>query len=551
MEHLPFYLQLCIVLFPAALAALVMVKLRQPALIGYLLVGVALGVSGIGSGGEVVELFSELGIISLLFLVGLHMRIDKLLKVGRAAALLLLSEMLVFIPGGLAIGYWLGLGLIPSIILAVCLLLSSTIITTSILRKLGETDEPHGQTMIAVMLAQDIIGLTLVALLPTLARGGSITVMTGGILVCLAKAALLIGLTLVTGKFIFPHIFPLVEDDEEQLLIWPLGWALAHMALAYFIGFSPESAAFFAGLSISSLGYSYIVSEKVRSLASFGLVFFFVQIGSALRIDGSLLTPQLVAIVLLVLLGTVVAHLPASLLSGMGRRAAFMTGLVPAQISEFSLIVLALALKAGLIDESVIAMVTAATVCTMILSSLIAGQGNAIFCRIEHLPIFRLLEKWFGQPNVSDPGDGTVRHYDAVIYGADPDFFSVARMLQGMRLSVVILDPLRDRVREAREQGFETVKADYLDPDIVNAYLPDRILISTALRSVEVDAWTIHVIRKRRGKSVLTITIKNDNSQAASLKAKGWDIVVNPELEASARISKELEKHIKELYFAA
>ncbi|HNT30527.1 MAG TPA: cation:proton antiporter [bacterium] len=550
MEQWPYYLQLLLVLAPAAVVALVMTKMKLPALVGYLLVGILLGSLGFGIDGDIPHFLAEFGIMTLLFTAGLHIKPAEILKAGKAAVIVLLGQFLLLFVGGTGIGLWMGLPAVGAGILGICLWLSSTIVVLGVLERLGESREPHGQTMMAVMVMQDLVALLVIALLPTIANGGTASEVVLGILLTLAKATGIIALTLLSGKLIFPRIFPLVEDDYEQQLVWPIGWALLHMGFAHGIGFSPESAAFFAGISLSTLGYSYIVTDRVRSLTSFGLVFFFMQVGAGITFDSSLLSWPFAAMILVVIIGTPLINIPSALLAGFSRRAAFVTGLVPAQISEFSLVILTLAARVHLADSRVLGMVTAATAITMVISSLLASSTNALYQSMRHHGYFRFWEQYarkFGIEQMDDTPGRT--QWDVVMYGADTDYLDIAQKLQKAGLSVIVLEPQKRRLRRLERYGLQGVKADYLDPDIVLSFVPNKILISTADRPYEADLWTIRKLSEHNGHAV-TIAIKPSYIQAKHLEEAGWDMVINPDIEAAKRIWLELEKRLKDIYFS-
>lgn len=561
-EHLPIFMTLVFILLPAALVAMLMSWLRQPALIAYLLVGVVLGYvqTHVEGGvlfdfldrigflnadlhGEIPKFLGELGIVLLLFMAGLHIKPKQLLVAGRLAFLLAGNQLLFFSLVGIGVGWSLGLSFSGIIIFSVSLWLSSTIVVLGVLERLGETNEPHGKAMMTIMLFQDIVALIVITLIPVLSGGGEMATLLQEMAVVLLKAIGLMFLTLMTGKYVFPRIMHLVENDREQILIFPLAWMFLHMGLAYAIDFSMESAAFFAGISISTLGYSYVVSDRLRSLMNFGLLFFFVQIGTGIDVNAALLDWQLVVVVLVIVVGTPFINLPSGVFLGLGRRGAFVTGLVPAQISEFSLVVLSLAVSSNLMDESVLSLITTATVLTMMTSSFLGSQAHSLYYYFRD---FRFLQwaKRFEEELVR-----SVDSWDVVIYGADKHFFSVAHKLIRLGLSVVILDIDSGRIMEARKQGLVVIKADYLDPDVVFEFVAKRIMISTMIRSKEADLWTIsHIKSKKSEKDILAITVSMHHQEL--LKEAGWDKIIDPQEEASRRILHEIDLRAKNIFLS-
>ena len=246
----------------AALLALLANRLRQPLLLAYLLAGVLIGPQiglGLISGEESIRTVSEIGLILLLFIIGLEMDLKKLLAAGKPV---LVAGLLQF-----------------PLYLAVCLAMSSTMIVVKLLYDKFELDTLPGRITLGVLVFQDVWAILFLAIQPNLLQP-EVATLLGSLL----KGILLVAVSLLVSKTVLPRVFQSVAKVPELVLIGSLAWCFIVSAAANAAGLSREMGALIAGVSISTFPYNLDVVAKVVSIRDFFVTLFFVALGMQIPI---------------------------------------------------------------------------------------------------------------------------------------------------------------------------------------------------------------------------------------------------------------------------
>lgn len=371
---------LAVVLAGSALLGVVSHALRQPLLVAYVACGILAGPSGLlgwlsgGTGAETPEavttfldVASEIGILFLLFLVGMVLNPHRLGKVARPAVIVALGAGTVFCAAGFGLGLLLGLSLKTALILGMASVFSSTILVVKLLptRKLHES--PVGTICVGVLILQDVVAILMMVALRSAADGGFDV---AGLAWLLGKiAALTVAVFLVEAQ-VLQRVFRRIERYPELLFVVGLGWCFAGAEGAQQLGFTPGIGAFLAGVSLARYPIALYISEKVQPLRDFFIVLFFFTLGA--RIDLAelqpILFPALVATAVLMVLKPVVFRLMFRL-SGEPPERSREAAVRLSQMSEFSLILVWLALRLGQVTSDGVALVQVVCLATMILST--------------------------------------------------------------------------------------------------------------------------------------------------------------------------------------
>jgi len=334
-------LAICIV--AAWLLAVGAQLLRQPLLLAYLAAGFIVGPVGLGlvHDHHSIEVISELGLILLLFMIGLEIDLKKILGAGRLITLTSLAQIVGCFAGGLVLFKLLGFPLAPgrwdALYLAVGAALSSTVIIVKLLYEKRELDTLPGRLTLGVLVIQDLAAILFLAIQPNLNEASP-----GLLLGSLARVGLLVALAYVAARHALPALFRSVARLPELVLVGALAWCFLVAGTASALGLSKEMGALIAGVAISTFPYTLDVAAKVTSLRDFFITLFFVALGMSIPAPNGPSLGWALLIAAFVVASRLATVFPPLHRMGQGIRASLLPALNLAQISELSLVVLTL-----------------------------------------------------------------------------------------------------------------------------------------------------------------------------------------------------------------
>lgn len=385
------FIELSIIIVVATVAALLMRLLRQPLIVGYILTGIVVGPYALDllHSKEEMELFSKIGISILLFIVGLTLNPDIVREVGKTSLITGIGQVLFTSSIGFFIVYALGFGVTASLYVAIALTFSSTIIILKLLSDRGDTGKLYGKISIGFLLVQDLVA-TLILLFITV-FGSALFVgqhlFTGAaaleILRLLFLGSIVTFILYGVSKFVLPKLSASVAGNPEVLFIFSIAWGLGLSSLFAVIGFSIEIGALIAGTLLAVSPFAYEIGARMKPLRDFFILIFFILLGAQMVLAqvSSLIVPALV-LSLFVLVGNPIIVIVLMNLLGYRSRTAFMSGLTVAQISEFSLILVALGYSLGHIGEDAVSLVTLVGIFTIIGSTYLILYADGIYARL-------------------------------------------------------------------------------------------------------------------------------------------------------------------------
>ncbi|MDX2377095.1 cation:proton antiporter [Microbacterium sp. LRZ72] len=388
-------------------------RAKQPLIIAFILVGIVVGpnVLGIIGDTEPLELLAEIGIAILLFLVGLKLDITLVRSIGKVALLTGLGQVVFTSLIGWVIAVLFGIDLIAAIYVAVALTFSSTIIIVKLLTDKRELDELHGRIALGFLIVQDVVVIVVMIALTSFG-GGHEGPIGEQILFLILSAVGLLGGVYVASRWVLPWLLRLVATSQELLIVWSVAWAVALAALTDVLGFSIEVGAFLAGFALASTRYRETIAASLSGLRDFLLLFFFINLGA--QLDFSTIGAQVPAAIvfsLFVLIGNPLIVLVIMGAMGYPSRVGFLAGLTVAQISEFSLILIALGSDLGQVGDDLVGLVTLVGLITIAGSTYLILYSKQIYDRIE--PALRIFER----KNAARPADHEPDRYDAIVFG--------------------------------------------------------------------------------------------------------------------------------------
>jgi Kef-type K+ transport system membrane component KefB len=467
------FTELAALLAVAAVLGALAVKLRQPLLLAYLVVGVLVGpaVFGWTTSHEQVELLAELGVTLLLFVVGLKLDMGLVRHLGPVALATGLGQLAFTSIFGFLLCLGLGMDVVKSIYVAIALTFSSTIIVVKLLSDKREIDSLHGRIAMGFLIVQDIAVVIAMMLMGSL-RGeeGNIAVIAGSVALRLAVALLLIVLLM---RYVLPRLTHLLASSQELLLIFAIAWGTALAASGEFFGFSKEVGAFLAGFSLASTVYREAIGARLASLRDFLLLFFFVALGAKLDFAslGGELWPALV-LSLFVLVGNPLIVMAIMGWMGYRARTGLLAGLTVAQISEFSIVFIAMGITLGHVGVDALGLVTLVGVVTITLSTYMIIYSHQLHHAVARwLPLFERRDPF--RENAAVGEDVPVEHADVIVFGLGRYGSRLVEHLRNNNLRVLCVDFDPEVVRRLHHRGVPAQFGDAGDPEFLES-LPLR-----------------------------------------------------------------------------
>ena len=348
LEHVIF--QFAVIFAGAALFATLFLYLKQPIILAYIVLGIFIGPKGLGliTDAEQIEQLSHIGIILLLFLLGLNFQPAKLVGLLGRVGIVTLATCFIFMLLSLVTALALGYPIIDSLIIGVALMFSSTIVSL----KLIPTTQLHhhhvGEVMISVLLLQDVIAIVLILLVT---EGGMDNIAVSVALLFL-KLIMLCLLSFVIVRLVITKLFIKFDVIKEHTFILALGWGLFVAGAAKLLGLSFEMGAFIAGVSLATVPNALVIAEEFKPLRDFFLILFFFSIGAKfdLVISQQLIIPGLIITALLMVAKPVIFKWGFKAIGEKPNNSAEL-GIRLGQASEFSLLIAFSAMASGLIEE--------------------------------------------------------------------------------------------------------------------------------------------------------------------------------------------------------
>jgi Kef-type K+ transport system membrane component KefB len=481
---------------------------RQPLILAYLIAGFLIGPFGAGwvKSQESISVISELGLIFMLFMIGLEIDLKKIIRAGRmilfAAGGQLIGGCLLGILFFVAIGLALGGGAFDALYLCVACALSSTVIIVKVLYEKRELDTLPGRITLGVLVLQDIFAILFLAVQPSL---GNLQVSV--ILISIGRVGVLVAIALVLSRYVLPRLFHQIARRPELVLLGALAWCFLIGETAEKLELSREMGSLVAGVSLSTFPYALDVTAKVTTLRDFFITLFFVGLGMTIPIPGlSVIGLALVIAVFTVVSRLVTTFVPLYLMK-QGLRASVLPAINLAQISEFSLVVIQTGVAAGHISTATSSAASFGFVVLAVASTFVMTRSDDITRRLiaalKRIGIPDLDRTQAGKGDAGDGGHGQTRRI--VILG----FFRAASALLSQverqnealleQISVIDFNPLV--FKTLRERGIHVIYGDISHVDtLVHAGIgAAEIIILSVPDSLLVGATNEKLVRHVRG----------------------------------------------------
>jgi Kef-type K+ transport system membrane component KefB len=508
---------------------------KQPLIPAYIIVGIIIGpILKIVTDTSVLATLSEIGIAFLLFMVGLELDLKKLRDVGALATAGALVQMVVLFAAGYLASYFLGLSHTTAIYMGVVMALSSTMVVIKIFSNRRELDTLHGRIVIGILLMQDLIAILALTFLQSLGEFSA-----APIIFKMIEGVALLAFAILVGKMVFPAIFKFAAKSQELLFLVSISVCFLFALLFNQIGFSIAVGAFIAGITLGNLPYNLEIVGKVTSLRDFFAVLFFVTIGAELvLVDFSIIIIPLVAFLLIKLIILPLILIIISSVYGYKRKVAFQTGTSLAQISEFSLILIAGGLLLGHVTTEIYALVILLAVVTMLITPYLINYNDKLYKLMG--PLLKPFEKLSRKNReLAHIEDDTV--HDVVLVGYDRIGYTIFRQLQKLKKKTVVVDYNPDIIKRLIANKTPCVYGEVTDPEVMEKLRLKtvKMVISTIPGHTE----NLLLIKKVKSihKDIIMIVTGYHVEEALSLYEAGADYVVLPHLLGGEHVSLLLE----------
>jgi len=501
------------ILAVAGVVAFLAHRAKQPLIIAFILVGIVVGPSVLGWVGDVepLELFAEIGIAILLFLVGLKLDVNLIRSIGKVALLTGLGQVVFTSAIGFGIATLFGLEPIAALYVAVALTFSSTIIIVKLLSDKRELDELHGRIALGFLIVQDIVVIVAMIALTSFAGGGDAPIEEQVLRLVLSAGGIFVGLV-VMMRWVLPWLLKRLASSQELLIVWSVAWAVTLATVTDVLGFSIEVGAFLAGFALASTRYRESIAASLSGLRDFLLLFFFIVLGAEL--DFSAIGDQIpaaIAFSLFVLIGNPLIVLIIMGAMGYPSRVGFLAGLAVAQISEFSLVLIALGRDLGQVNDDIVGLVTLVGLITIAGSTYMILYSKQLYTLLE--PFLRVFERSTTLPERLFERE----RFDAVVFGHGRFGRQLVREIveSGCTVLVVEWDPYA-RVEIEQEHLAEQVTVVFGDansPDFPET-LPirhARWIIST-LPDVDTNLVLSASLRRAGATCPIAVTVHTDDA---------------------------------------
>lgn len=525
--HAPFG-EFALLLLIAAAVGAVAIRLKQPVLIAYIAVGILVGpaVLGLVEAHSQIDLLAQVGVAVLLFLVGLKLDLAHVRHIGPVALATGLGQLGFTIFFGFLIILALGKGVMEALYVAVALTFSSTIIIVKLLSDKRELDTLHGRIAVGFLIVQDIA--VVVAMMAMSALRGAGEADLWPVLLSLAgRVAAALALFLLM-RYILPRLVRIMARSQELLLIFAIAWGTGLAALGEWAGFSKEAGAFLAGFSLASTAYRDAIGARLTGIRDFLLLFFFIDLGA--KLDFSTLGDELWPAVILsafVLIGNPLIVMAIMGWMGYRKRTGFLAGLTVAQISEFSIVFVAMGISLGHVGVEALGLTTLVGVVTIALSTYMILYSH---------PLYERLAPWLGvferrRPHrelaVERLAHGTPRP-DVVVFGLGRYGERLARRLAEAGITVLGVDFDPETVRRLRRQGLAVRFGDGQDPDFLESLpLTEVPWVVSTLPDLESNRMLLHALAERGYGGDIAV-VARDEAQGTALKRAGAPTVLYP-----------------------
>lgn len=545
------FLQLAVALSLSSLFGYVVLKLKLPLVVAYLLAGVSISlVSLIDPHNSLVfEILPEIGIAFVLFLIGMELDLREIRSLGLPIIVSALGQIVISTFAGFALAGALGFDVTESIYLGLGLAFSSTVVVIKMLIEKRDLASLYGKLSIGILLIEDLVAIGVLMVISVSGSAFGLGFQQSLPLIALVvKAIGLFVLTFLLSRYVLEKVFDSVAKSVELLFLTAITWCFAFTSLAVMLGFSVVIGAFLAGVALASSPYHLQIQGKIKPLRDFFLTLFFVYLGLQTKISDFVgAWPAILLFTFFALVVKPVLYILILGIFGFRKHTLFQTGLNLSQISEFSLVVLLVGVNEGLASPLALSVMAAVAVLSIILSSITIAYSRQLYKIFGPMLGFfeRKSSTHFLETKVAEELQDHV-----VVIGAHRVGQPVVKYLEKVKIPFLVMDFNPHIVESMRERGLNVVYGDLGDPEILDSLQLEnaKLIISTA-RDMSDNEMLLEECKRRKIRAKI-VARALDKDHAKALKDLGADYVILPEQVSGDFIVNQLKTHWPEVRFS-
>ena len=527
-------LVLVAVLVAALVGGFIARALRLPVILGYLVGGMVVGPYGTEWVEDTaqIETLAMIGVALLLFALGMEFSLKTLKKMGRISVLGGSMQILITMGLGLVIGLVLGWSIGEAVLFGFFIALSSTMIVLKLLIDRGELDTAHGRVMIGILLLQDLAVVPMMALLPAFGEPGVGWAIGKAVL----TAVVFLGAMFILGLWLLPWAMRHIAAvrSRELFLLALIGFCLAVAFGTYYFGISLALGAFVAGVLISESDYAYQAIAEVVPLRDIFATLFFVSLGMLIDLDFVVAhVGEVIAVVLVIIIGKALICSSIPWLFKYSPKTVLHTGAGLFQIGEFSFVLAAMALNAGVISREVYDLTLSSAVITILLTPLAMGGVSVLYRKMSQGERFARMLANRTDPQIQRELQLTSH---VVICGYDKVGKNLGKILErrGFTYLVITNDP--KSIEELKSHNIPCIYGDASNPEILSRVLLNKakVLVVTSPDPIGTEL----VVRNAQAinpKLDIVARIHSDE-EIGKLREIGVSELVRPDFETSLEV---------------
>ncbi|MBI2288311.1 MAG: cation:proton antiporter [Chloroflexi bacterium] len=549
-------ISIAILLAAALVGGMIAHRLKQPVILGYLIVGVAVGPHALGLVGDLalIEAAATIGVALLMFTLGLEISVSQLRQAGKVGLWGGVAQIIITLLLGLVVGFTLFRWTLPqSLLFGLIISLSSTAVCLKILMERGELNSVHGRIMIAILILQDISVVAMMVVVPLM--NGTLQTVPVALGIAVGKALLSVGLTIISGLWVLPWLMGSIGGvrSRELFLLTVLVLSLGAALGTQIFGLSAVFGAFLIGLVLRESRFAYQALVEITPLRDIFATLFFVSLGMLL--DPGFMLEHWSSV--LVVVGTIIiikflVVFGVVRFFGYSGRIAYMSGAGLFQIGEFAFILTQAGLNASIISAQFYSLILASAILTMLLTPLSISFASWSYPRLAR--VLGSSTPPTKQPGASFTAEPPEEPSRVVLAGYGRIGQNIAQGLQDAGIPYIIIDIDPERIADARSSGRPRIYGDASNPNVLShadlpgarmlvVTFPDPIAVVTAVKTA------LQINPKLR-----ILARVHRTREADLLKAMGVIELINPEYEASLQFLRRVlatsgweESEVKEI----
>lgn len=513
----------------------VMRILKQPLVIGYILSGILVGpfaLNLLNGENATLSVFSEMGIAFLLFIVGLQLSPKVIKEVGKISLITGIGQIVFTSLIGFVIAMIFGFSPISSLYIALALTFSSTIIIMKLLADKDALDKLYGKISIGFLLVQDLVAIMMLIIISSFSSGGDgslafISTILNGLIILMILVPI--------SYYILPKLSGFFAKSQELLFLFSIAWGFGLAVVFSMAGLSIEVGALIAGIMLSMSPYSNEITSKLKPLRDFFIISFFIVLGSQMVFGDitSLIIPAIV-FSLFVLIGNPIIVIILMSKFGYSKKTGFLAGLTVAQISEFSLILVALGVKSGALTQEILSFVTLIGLVTIAGSTYMIIYSDWVYKKAS--PLLSVLNTKTRDKKVE------TKSYKYLLLGYNRIGFSIIKSFDKITDDYLVVDYDPKVIETLQSNNINCIYGDVEDLDILeNINISKSKVVVSTIPEMEVGKLILRSAKKKRTSPVVILT-ERQIDDALELYAAGADYVILPHFLGGEYMAKLIER---------